>query len=99
MWRQVCSVPLLRQDLEELDVGLWRYYAQVTDGTTSYGGYSACPPNEKITWGKLAPDTPSYVSAVPLPTVSSSGEERCWRADNRERCDDLLAASDGAGAR
>ena len=24
-------------------------------------GYSACPPNEKITWGKLAPTTPSYV--------------------------------------
>ena len=99
MWRQVCSVPLLRQDLEKVDVGLWRYYAQVTDGTTSYGGYSACPPNEKITWGKLAPDTPSYVSAAPLLSGFSSGEERCWRADNRERCDDLLAASDGAGAR
>ena len=75
MWRQVCSVPLLRQDLEELDVGLWRYYAQVTDGTTSYGGYSACPPNEKITWGKLAPDTPSYVSAAPL----LSGFLKRWR--------------------
>ena len=99
VWRQVCSVPLLRQDLEELDVGLWRYYAQVTDGTTSYGGYSACPPNEKITWGKLAPDTPSYVSAAPLLSGFSSGEERCWRTDNRERCDDLLAASDGTGAR
>lgn len=57
----VCSVPLIRQDLERTDVGLWKYYAQVTDGTTSYGGYSACPPNEKITWGKLAPETPSYI--------------------------------------
>jgi deoxyhypusine synthase len=57
----VCAVPLIRQDLERTGVGLWRYYAQVTDGTTSYGGYSACPPNEKISWGKLAPETPSFI--------------------------------------
>jgi len=57
----VCSVPLLRQDLEREDVKLWSYFCQISDGTTSYGGYSAAPPNEKITWGKIAPHTPSYI--------------------------------------
>lgn len=56
----VCVVPLLRQDLRR-NVKLWSYFAQISDGTTSYGGYSAAPPNEKITWGKLAPETPSHV--------------------------------------
>ena len=35
--------------------------AQISGGTTSYGGYSAAPLNEKITWCKLAPDTPSHI--------------------------------------
>eukprot|EP00927_Polykrikos_kofoidii_P052355 TRINITY_DN4614_c0_g1_i2.p1 TRINITY_DN4614_c0_g1~~TRINITY_DN4614_c0_g1_i2.p1 ORF type:complete len:782 (+),score=59.00 TRINITY_DN4614_c0_g1_i2:309-2348(+) len=56
----VCAVPLIRQDLER-DVKLWSYFCQISDGTTSYGGYSAAPPNEKITWGKLAPGTPSFI--------------------------------------
>ena len=56
----VCVVPLLRQDLQR-DVKLWSYFGQISDGTTSYGGYSAAPPNEKITWGKLSPDTPSHI--------------------------------------
>ena len=25
------------------------------------GGYSAAPPNEKISWGKLSPTTPSFI--------------------------------------
>lgn len=57
----ICAVPLIRQDLERKDVKLWSYFAQISDGTTSYGGYSAAPPNEKITWGKLAPTTPSFI--------------------------------------
>ena len=32
-----------------------------SDSTTSYGSYSGAVPNEKITWGKLAIDTPKFV--------------------------------------
>lgn len=57
----MCVAPMLVQDLEKEEVLKWRYYCQITDSTTSYGSYSGCIPNEKITWGKLDVDTPSYV--------------------------------------
>lgn len=56
----ICVVPLLRQDLKE-DVPLWNYFCQISDSTTSYGSYSGAVPNEKITWGKLSVDTPSFI--------------------------------------
>ncbi len=56
----ICVVPLIQQDLKE-DCRLWGYFAQISDSTTSYGSYSGAVPNEKITWGKLDVDTPSYV--------------------------------------
>lgn len=56
----ICAVPLLMQDLKQ-DVPLWGYFAQISDAVTSYGGYSGAPPNEKITWGKLAVDTPKFM--------------------------------------
>jgi len=55
----ICTVPSIIQDMEE-DVPFWGYFAQITDATTSYGGYSGAPPNEKITWGKLEADTPRF---------------------------------------
>lgn len=57
----ICVVPMLHQDLRKDGVPLWGYFCQVSDSTTSYGSYSGAVPNEKITWGKLGPDTPSYV--------------------------------------
>ncbi|MCC7415528.1 MAG: deoxyhypusine synthase family protein [Acidobacteria bacterium] len=57
----VCVVPMLQQDLRLHDVRLWGYFCQISDSTTSYGSYSGAVPNEKITWGKLGVDTPSYV--------------------------------------
>jgi len=57
----ICVVPMLSQDLEYDDVPLWSYFAQISDSTTSYGSYSGAVPNEKITWGKLAIDTPKFV--------------------------------------
>lgn len=57
----MCVAPMLEQDLEQDNIQKWRYYCQITDSTTSYGSYSGCIPNEKITWGKLDVDTPSYV--------------------------------------
>ncbi len=56
----ICVVPMLEQDLGR-DTPKWGYFCQVSDSTTSYGSYSGAVPNEKITWGKLAIDTPSYI--------------------------------------
>jgi len=56
----ICAVPLILQDLQK-DVRLWQYFAQISDSTTSYGSYSGAVPNEKITWYKLAADTPRFM--------------------------------------
>jgi len=56
----ICVVPLIRQDLQE-QVPLWAYFCQISDSTTSFGSYSGAVPNEKITWGKLSVETPSYI--------------------------------------
>jgi deoxyhypusine synthase len=56
----ICVVPLIQQDLKE-NCKLWGYFCQISDSTTSYGSYSGAVPNEKITWGKLAHDTPRFV--------------------------------------
>jgi len=57
----ICVVPMLHQDLGLEDVPLWGYFCQISDSTTSYGSYSGAVPSEKITWGKLGPETPSYI--------------------------------------
>ena len=57
----ICVVPMIHQDLKRDDVPLWGYFCQISDSTTSYGSYSGAIPNEKITWGKLAVDTPRFV--------------------------------------
>ncbi len=57
----ICVVPMLIQDLQEKDTPLWGYFCQISDSTTSYGSYSGAVPNEKISWGKLAGNTPKFV--------------------------------------
>jgi deoxyhypusine synthase len=57
----ICVVPMLHQDLRRTDVPVWGYFCQISDSTTSYGSYSGAAPNEKITWGKLAVDTPKFI--------------------------------------
>ncbi|HXW60867.1 MAG TPA: deoxyhypusine synthase family protein, partial [Myxococcota bacterium] len=57
----ICVVPLIAQDLEQEDVKRWSYFCQIGDSTTSYGSYSGAVPNEKITWGKLAKNTPKFM--------------------------------------
>lgn len=57
----ICVVPLINQDVHLKDVPVWSYFCQISDSTTSYGSYSGAVPNEKITWGKLAPDTPRFM--------------------------------------
>jgi deoxyhypusine synthase len=56
----ICVVPLLHQELKRDHIPLGGYFCQIPDGTTSYGGYSGATPTEKITWGKLAQDTPMF---------------------------------------
>jgi deoxyhypusine synthase len=56
----ICVVPMLEQDLRR-ETPLWAYFCQISDSTTSFGSYSGAVPNEKITWGKLGQDTPSFV--------------------------------------
>ena len=57
----ICVVPMLEQDVKRAGVRKWAYFCQISDSTTSYGSYSGAVPNEKITWGKLAADTPRYL--------------------------------------
>ncbi len=57
----ICVVPMLEQDLRMEGVRKWAYFCQISDSTTSYGSYSGAVPNEKITWGKLSVDTPSFI--------------------------------------
>jgi deoxyhypusine synthase len=57
----ICVVPMLHQDLKMKDIPVWSYFCQISDSTTSYGSYSGAVPNEKITWGKLGPDTPKFI--------------------------------------
>ena len=56
----ICAVPTIIQDLKK-DIRLWQYFSQISDSTTSYGSYSGAVPNEKITWCKLAPETPKFM--------------------------------------
>ena len=56
----ICAVPTIIQDLKK-EIRLWQYFAQISDSTTSYGSYSGAVPNEKITWCKLAEDTPKFM--------------------------------------
>lgn len=56
----ICVVPMLRQDLHQ-EVPFWSYFCQISDSITSFGSYSGAHPNEKITWGKLDLDTPSFI--------------------------------------
>jgi deoxyhypusine synthase len=57
----ICVVPMLHQDMQRPDIPVWGYFCQISDSTTSYGSYSGATPNEKITWGKLAVNTPKFV--------------------------------------
>ncbi len=56
----ICVVPMIIQDLKK-KCPFWGYFCQIGDSTTSYGSYSGAVPNEKITWGKLEPDTPKFM--------------------------------------
>lgn len=56
----MCVVPSIIQDHEIKDCRRWRYFCHIGDAVTSFGGYSGCPPNEKVTWQKLDHDTKNF---------------------------------------
>ena len=68
----ICVVPMLNQDLGA-KVPLWSWYGQISESSTSYGGYSGAPPNEKITWGKIGINTSRFViesdATIVLPLI------------------------------
>ena len=55
----MCVIPGLVFDHERV-CKCWKYFCHIGDSTTSYGSYSGCPANEKVTWYKLEPDTPNF---------------------------------------
>ena len=55
----MCTVPSILLDQNE-KCNYWQYFCHIGDAITSYGGYSGCPPNEKVTWHKLGVDTPNF---------------------------------------
>lgn len=57
----ICVVPLLQQDAKAKGTPFWSYFCQITDAVESYGGYSGAGANEKITWGKIEPTTPTFM--------------------------------------
>jgi deoxyhypusine synthase len=73
----ICVVPMLRQDVG-IEVDLWSWFAQISESSTSYGGYSGAPPNEKISWGKLDISTPKFIiesdATIVLPLILASLE-------------------------
>ena len=84
----MCVVPALIQDHKQ-DTKHWRYFCHIGDAVTSYGGYSGCPPNEKVTWHKLDTDTENYtinsdasiVAPLVFQYVLEKEAERIARAD------------------
>ncbi len=57
----ICGVPMIRQDMHDTSVPLWRFYAHIGDGQESWGGYSAALASEKASWGKLDDQTETFV--------------------------------------
>lgn len=55
----MCVIPGLIFDHNK-DVKCWKYFCHIGDAVTSYGGYSGCPANEKVTWHKLDTDTVNF---------------------------------------
>lgn len=98
----MCVVPSIIQD-HQTPCKHWRYFCHIGDAVTSYGGYSGCPPNEKVTWHKLDPDTENYTinsdAAIVAPLIfqyvlEKSAATRLGRlasTDTRSRGEELSA--------
>jgi len=56
----MCVIPGLVFDHKHEDCKCWKYFCHIGDSTTSYGSYSGCPANEKVSWYKLDPGTVNF---------------------------------------
>ena len=56
----ICAVPMLEADAGLKNVPKWAFFAQITDATESYGGYSGAMPQEKQSWLKIDKETPAF---------------------------------------
>ncbi|GIV61059.1 MAG: deoxyhypusine synthase [Rhodothermaceae bacterium] len=94
----ICVVPMLEQDLGIEDIPRWGYFCQISDSTTSYGSYSGAVPNEKITWGKLSAETPSFIiesdATIVAPLIFTYVLEQC---DAFAGAEPVAAASSARG--
>lgn len=70
----VCVVPIIEADMGE-DCKCWRYFGQVSDAVTSYGGYSGALPREKYTWRKIDEKTELHMiesdAAIVFPMMAA----------------------------
>ena len=97
----ICVVPMLNQDLGE-QVSLWSWFGQISESSTSFGGYSGAPPNEKISWGKIGIDTPRFViesdatimERSPLEKISSMNELMAYKHPGFWHCMDTKRDKD-----
>ena len=96
----ICVVPMLIQDMKKMETPFWAYFCQISDSTTSYGSYSGAVPNEKITWGKLTPETPRFViesdASIVAPLMFQmilEGVLRTEKKEGNENIPDHIATS------
>lgn len=82
----MCVIPGLVFDHGK-DVKCWKYFCHIGDSTTSYGSYSGCPANEKVTWYKLEPSTPNFTidsdASIVAPLIFEYVRERYEEAINK----------------
>lgn len=82
----MCVVPAIIQDHNAV-CKHWQYFCHIGDAVTSYGGYSGCPPNEKVTWHKLDADTENYTinsdAAIVAPLIFQYVIERATQTEAR----------------
>ena len=82
----MCVVPSLIQD-HQTKSKHWRYFCHIGDAITSYGGYSGCPANEKVTWDKLDPDTENYTinsdASIVAPLIFQYVIEQVFTSNNK----------------
>lgn len=83
----MCVVPGLIQD-HGFACRRWRFFCHIGDAMTSYGGYSGCPANEKISWGKLDTDTENYTinsdASIVAPLIFQYVAEQSRRLQSEE---------------
>lgn len=99
----MCVVPSILQDHEQ-KCGFWSFFCHIGDSTTSFGSYSGCPPNEKVTWYKLDTTTPNFtinsdasiVAPLIFQYILEKHKEKCAKAIAKETLDKVTEKKQSA---